>query len=53
MYHCVLFPLSPFEGDEVVPFEVNLPAEGVICRPPATLVYAGSNIVSIDIDRIG
>ena len=32
--------LSPFEAEAEL-FAVNLPEEGVIARPPATLVYAG------------
>lgn len=43
VYHCVLFPVCcPFEAVEAVPFEASLAEDGVICRPPATLVYAGS-----------
>jgi hypothetical protein len=42
MYHCVLLFLSPFEAVEPVPLAVSLPEEAVMGRPPATLVYAGS-----------
>jgi len=42
VYHCVLFPVCPFDTVEAVPFEASLADAGVICRPPATLVYAGS-----------
>jgi len=42
VYHCVLLPVCPFEVVDAVPFAVSLAEEGVICRPPATLVYAGS-----------
>jgi len=42
VYHCVLLPACPFEVVDAVPFAVGLAEAGVICRPPATLVYAGS-----------
>ena len=42
VYHCVLLPACPFEVVDAVPFAVSLAEAGVICRPPATLVYAGS-----------
>ena len=42
VYHCVLLPVCPFEVVDAVPFAVSLAEAGVICRPPATLVYAGS-----------
>jgi len=43
-YHCVLLLVCPFEvvAVDAVPFAVSLAEAGVICRPPATLVYAGS-----------
>ena len=43
VYHCVLLAVCPFEVVDAVPFVAESLAEaGVICRPPATLVYAGS-----------
>ena len=43
MYHCVLLLLSPLDAGGPVPFAVSLP-DGVMGRPPTTLVYAGSEL---------
>jgi hypothetical protein len=43
MYHCVLLFLSPLDAGGPVPFAEGFP-EGVMVRPPTTLVYAGSEL---------
>ena len=43
LYHCGLADLSPLAAVGAVPFVVKRPEDGVIVRPAATLVKAGSD----------